>query len=369
VAGVSSSPIRRANSADRAGLRQLLHDAFEEEPSAPRDFLAYYPHLFTDQRISQHLVFEEARQLVGCVGAYHWPVCWNGVAFDTIGIGQVATHPGRRKRGIMRALMAAATEQMDRADFAWLWGDRLRYARFGFALGGRRRVYTVSEHGLADFAELSPRATVLAADTWLGPVQSALSQLQVQLTMDQQTLAQNLAGKRLHVLGLDGGLSVFSHDGASVLLASGAQESVGGLLLAQARRVGMPLAVQVAAGDQALGGLCRACCDDLREVPSASFRIGDLASFATKLTAHPWFGSAGNRGLRITNTESGEEVTLPLAHCQQTAELVGNRCQLSEALFGFEPLVLTQSSAPAMAPDPALGYLPLNLDIADVYML
>ncbi len=127
--------IRAATPADRAALGAMLDRAFAKEADADR-FLNQYPHLFTDEAIGQHLLTVENGAILGCVGCYRFAVNLHGAPLRAAGVGQVGTAPEARGRGLMTTLLAAALEAPD-VDMFWLYGDRQRYGRVGFAPGGQ----------------------------------------------------------------------------------------------------------------------------------------------------------------------------------------------------------------------------------------
>ncbi len=77
------------------------------------------------------------------------------------GIGSVSTLKSARGKGAMSALMEHCNAEMKRRGYplAILWGDRFRYASFGYESGGRGVQFTVDKRGLSrcGIAPLAPR--------------------------------------------------------------------------------------------------------------------------------------------------------------------------------------------------------------------
>jgi len=93
----------------------------------------------------------EGGEMIGVIGAYPFDVKMAGVSFRATCVGQVGTPAEHRGRGVMSALLKAATAKMDaEVDFAWLGGDRQRYGRFGWAFGGVKYWYTTNARYLPD---------------------------------------------------------------------------------------------------------------------------------------------------------------------------------------------------------------------------
>ncbi len=132
-------PIRKATTADYLAVMRLIDDVFF--PNRP-GFASTLPNLYTDPAIAlrEAYVALDGDRVIGHVGIY--PLRLNvgaGAELTCGGIGAVATNPDYRGRGLMSSLLAAAITGMEQAgyDLSVLWGDRMRYAHFGWELVGR----------------------------------------------------------------------------------------------------------------------------------------------------------------------------------------------------------------------------------------
>src|SRR3990172_4831266 len=98
--------------------------------------LREYPHLYGD--MERHLewcrVVTHEGRIVSHVGVYPLPFVSFGRRMLAGGIGAVATDPAHRGQGLMAVLLDHPTRYMKHhgMPLSILWGDRTRYARFGW---------------------------------------------------------------------------------------------------------------------------------------------------------------------------------------------------------------------------------------------
>ncbi len=107
----------------------------------------------------------EDGQIASLVRTFPLEMVLGGAKLTVGGIGSVSTAPWARGRGYMARLMEHAVERM-RADghvVSVLWGDRHRYAPFGYEPAGRRLQGTITARGLAKL-DLQP----VSATRWQG---------------------------------------------------------------------------------------------------------------------------------------------------------------------------------------------------------
>ncbi|MHC4986098.1 MAG: GNAT family N-acetyltransferase, partial [Planctomycetota bacterium] len=115
------------------------------------EFKRNIPYVWNADRADNTWAAFDGDEMIGMIGAYPFDVRMAGVDFRATCVGQVGTPAEHRGRGVMSALLTAATAKMDaEVDFAWLGGDRLRYGRFGWAFGGERYSYTTNTRYLPD---------------------------------------------------------------------------------------------------------------------------------------------------------------------------------------------------------------------------
>jgi len=115
------------------------------------EFLRDIPYVWNADRADNTWACFDGGEMIGVIGAYPFEVKMAGVSFRATCVGQVGTPEAHRGRGVMSALLTAATAKMDAdVDFAWLGGDRQRYGRFGWAFGGDKYWYQTNARYLPD---------------------------------------------------------------------------------------------------------------------------------------------------------------------------------------------------------------------------
>ncbi len=133
--------VERARAGDRDTLLALLLKAFRHHNPTHPLFEDLYPDLFppTDAAMMRHfLIRDDAGLPVSCVGLYPIDVQLGPARIRTAGVGQVATDPAQRGKGMMHALMTRVQEELASApvSVAWLGGRHDRYSRYGWEWGG-----------------------------------------------------------------------------------------------------------------------------------------------------------------------------------------------------------------------------------------
>ena len=139
---INDIEIRKACIADRSELLQVIDRAFSTD-ERDCDFLSMLPHLFRDARIADHFVAIIDGKIAGVIGNYEFPLLVNGIECKISGIGQVSCDRAYRGRGVMSALLTAVCNYLDASDidFSFLYGDRQRYARYGWIKGCLENIY------------------------------------------------------------------------------------------------------------------------------------------------------------------------------------------------------------------------------------
>ncbi len=166
--------IRRATNADYEPTMRLLNRVFFK--SDPVGFQNFLPNLYGDPSIAMREAYlaEVDGRMVGHVGVYplQLKTCGDAV-FHAGGVGAVATDPDLRGHGVMSQLMQAAVEGMsnNNYDLSILWGDRFRYAHFGYESVGSQLEWrfddrTAQRAGVGT-AELAGYCPALHAETYL----------------------------------------------------------------------------------------------------------------------------------------------------------------------------------------------------------
>jgi predicted N-acetyltransferase YhbS len=132
---------RKANVSDYPELISFLNGIFGIRMDLE------YSHIYrpTAKDMANNIIAVDDGRIVSCVGIFPMTFACGGVRLRVGGIGGVSTNPEYRSRGLMTKLMNEAMEIMRRRqdDISILWGDRLRYARFGYENAGRHYTFNI----------------------------------------------------------------------------------------------------------------------------------------------------------------------------------------------------------------------------------
>lgn len=375
---ISPSPItvRRGTPADLPQLVDLVDRSFAEEDPQGWQISKALPHLFTPARAGDYFIAEMDGRMAATIGLYPYPLRVGEVIFQTAGVGQVSTLPEARGKGAMSSLLKAVCLEADRYDFTWLYGDRLRYGRYGWTAGGWTYRF---ETGRRYLPSPPPEGEVeyFNPDRHLERLQTGLAHLPQSVVMPDEELrmylrarsAQKLQGAfwgRSFVLGLE--------EGEVVLAGDGDPDELGALLAHLAtgqQQIHVDCAPQPSA-------LLQTCLDHYSEIqvwPSASLRVGNLGSFLTKAAELGGECLATETGeLSLANTENGQAATLTCREGRfQVQEGAGRDAyllshqRLSEVCFGLLPLSLLLSGLPDSSP--FYRVLPVKVFISELFAL
>jgi hypothetical protein len=260
----------------------------------------------------------------------------------------------------MTALMRAATAELEAGDLqlAWLGGDRHRYARHGFAPGGRALHYAF------EAAMLPP------ADPACTPQRMSAAELIDALAAQQRSLASALllsraelellvAARRPLGLRLDDAFVILDADAGELYFAAGPLDTLA-RLLAHVLAGGPHQQLLASCADEA-GDLCRLgtnYASYIRSLPTCLWRVTTLAR---TLTAAASIAATrvgpGRDVLGLRNSETGEVATLRIDDGAITVEAGGrptielDTAGLSALCFGTGPLELF---IPGLRPDSPL---------------
>lgn len=369
--------VRRADPAETPALASVIDRAFNKA------LAAQLPHLFTPERVPNHIVGEVDGRLVGAVGLYPHQWRCQGVTFDVAGVGQVATLPESRGSGVMSAILQETCRAADRLDFTWLFGDRQRYARYGWVLGGERRVYEFFDKYLPT---PPPRDAVTASDapSVRERVMESLGRAPQSFAFPEEEVRMIFEGPRgrgWRAWLLGQALVLTDSSGETVHFADGAREELALLLAHLAREIRTQpgdrwkIAVHCPADPTPLHAACLAHYWRMRIEPGANFRVGCLASFFTKLFSMAPPRLAGGDGrLALRNSDTGEAVTLTCKAGRLAVESAAgadarslNTRELSEVCFGMCPVDLVLPDLPAASPFRQV--LPLRVFVHEIFSL
>lgn len=343
--GSTSGVVRRATPNDRKDLLSTIGTAFARPGDKPADFSAYYPHLFTDERIGNHIVFVDQGRMLGAVGLYPFDLRYGSTVFRSAGVGQVCTLPEARGRGVMNAMMNEASRSIyeQKIDLAWLAGDRLRYGHFGYARGGAKIRFDFWDRYLPpppeqDVRRFDPVKDFALMRRALGkePCEFIMSDSELRLWLKPTGWVLNDA-----FIYTDG-------SGETTVVADGSEEDIVRLLahqLAQRKKAAPDkgrIAAETAVQPTALLRVCQRHYSGYTVQSPASFRVGVLASFLEKAchAAEAKLGK-GSGSLSLINSDTGEAATISCengrAKVSATAAADAHRfttTELSEIFFG-----------------------------------
>lgn len=365
--------IRTARETDRAELTTLINTAFSANVTG------MVPHLLTPARLADHFVCEADGRLAGVIGLYPHGYRYGDVEFRAAGIGQVATDPAMRGRGVMSQLLTAVGQAADSYDFTWLFGDHQRYARYGWALGGRQYLFTTFDRYLP-LPPDSSSVEVLPVRDMAPRILAALARQPQTLTFPAEEVeiicTTGSPSQAWHAWALGDAWLLFDEQGARVFMADGDEEHLT-LLLAHAARE-----LRAMPGDQWLLSvtcpiditpLLRACRPYHWQVTlqhAANIRVGNLSSLLSKMCqlAQPRV-EHGNGTLSLQNIDTGQSATLHCAHgiLSVTPEATPTATrlttlQLSELLFGLLPLDALLPDLPPASPFRQVLPLPVSIN-------
>lgn len=365
--------IRAATPSDRTALAAMLNLSFDK-PEAGW-FLSHYPHLFTDAMIGQHSLVVEEGAILGCVGCYAFEAVLHGARLRIAGVGQVGTVPAARGRGLMTGLLECALNSIGTVDLFWLYGDRQRYGRAGFAPGGRRlEGKTNDRYALPVPAGPAIRALDLAGDDALIKAMLAARPLSVTMTPAERLVM--LAGKQ--ACGwTDGEAGVLlGGGGRTVWAVVGDDAAVARLVAHQVAEykardpADTSVAIHADPDDLEMQTLIRRLSEDTRSYPSCMLRVGRLQPLLSAwATAHPCVPGARLRPTVLDGGRAGRvrvaclEGAFVVTASDAPADLSLDGAALAELIFGLVPPAL--SGLPA---DAALRHLlPLGFNIPECY--
>jgi predicted N-acetyltransferase YhbS len=106
-----------------------------------------YCHIYKPTRkdMSNNIIVRDGGRIVSCVGIFPMTFVCGDARLSVGGIGGVSTEPRYRGQGLMTKLLSESISVMGRRgyDVSILWGDRLRYNRFGWENAGRQYAFTI----------------------------------------------------------------------------------------------------------------------------------------------------------------------------------------------------------------------------------
>ncbi len=350
----ASTHIRKAASSEREALLDLINTAFSPFAGPRRDFQKELPFLFHDQRIGDHIVYEEDGELLGCVGLYPYDMRIGEVVFKTAGVGQVATLPKARGKGVMSALLNELNRISSELnlDFSWLNGDRRRYGRYGWATGGCRFIFETYGKYLPEAPDPETvRPFNTESDSEL--VNQVIRSDYASVLMPENEVALSLRRPNVGGWVMNNSFILHADRENTILMADGDVQELQLLLAHHAKLVKerdpnkWMIQVITDRHDSALMRACYKCYWNVMQRPSAMFRVVDLQSLLGKIArARKAFIGHMSGAVSLRNLDNDEAATLICeegrvgvrAATESDETLAMHTHQLSEILFGICPL-------------------------------
>lgn len=364
-------PTRRAAVSDRDAVISLINSVWTDDDISRRS-----PWLFTEERISDHLICERDGGIRAVVGAYPYEVRLSGRIFRMLGVGQVITQPEYRGQGMMSSLLSEVTRILDEEEYdgSWLWGDRIRYGRFGWGTAGRSVDLTIDTRHLPDVDGV-PGARQLSVEDDFELIRDHIARLPDAVIMPDEMLKQRLGLEGVGGWVLEDTFVLLNRERDGIVFAEGDPEKIRLLLkqqtIAGGTQTGDPqvLRAKLPALPTPLMAACRDICSSIAIGHTCGFRIGRMLPFLEKLLQGRrarW--AMGSGVLGIHNTDTAESVTLRmddgLVFVEEGAgagAVCLSRRSIGELLFGLLSPELYDSSLGASSAFRSL--LPLNLHI------
>ncbi|MCM8819012.1 MAG: GNAT family N-acetyltransferase [Candidatus Omnitrophica bacterium] len=134
---------------DYEKVMKYLEDAYGHS----YNYFSYrYPHVSRKENIDfdNILIIEENEKICSLVRIFPILTIQNQIELKFGGIGSVSTAYEERGKGYMSILMQEAIKKMkkDGYELSILWGDRHRYKNFGYEIGGKVVLITITTRGL-----------------------------------------------------------------------------------------------------------------------------------------------------------------------------------------------------------------------------
>lgn len=148
---MSKYTIRQCTRSDYPQVLDVMNDAFgvehgftakDEAMQNNMSHIAPYEHIATDEEIAKYYAAFDGNKVIGtaAIFPFEWVVSDGDRQYrlEVFGVGQVTCMAEYQKQGIMTSLLSCTDEIMRKTDahLKFLIGDRFRYRRFGYEIGG-----------------------------------------------------------------------------------------------------------------------------------------------------------------------------------------------------------------------------------------
>ncbi len=358
--------ITRAAWDDREELLDEVERAFEYKV----DFRNQYSYLFQENRIGDHYICKVDGQIVGTVGFYPYRVNINGTVFNTAGLGQVFCQSEYRGKGVMSSILDCITSDsgMTDYDFTWLFGDRRRYANFGWATGGIRKIMTFDQKYLPKKNNFSS-IKYLTSEKDLLLAYNILIQQQDITIIPFEDFKMVMQTPSAGGLILNNSIVLWRKNHNRIIVSAGEPEEITDLLtfkLLENKMIGMgdEIFLECSAFQSSGATVGFQYSNNLQFTNAANFRVGGLESLFSKISKNQRDGISG-KGITIRNSDTNETILIGLnngrieiSEVECKPDIILDTYGLSELVFGNFPL---DNTVPGLPEDSVLRYiLPFN---------
>lgn len=343
--------IRRSTKSDREEIIRVSDLAFEK--SRDQSFEFRYPMLFDDERINEYyLAKDDSGTTLGLLGAYKIDLVVNNVRFKSCGIGKVACLKEYRNQGVMTKLLKHAVNEMkkEQVDISYLWGERFRYANFGWVEGGESQTISFWEKNITPLANADNVKVVTGKDT--DRVYKLLKDKFSYLAYTRDDIESALNGKRIQGYKLNNSFVFWTYDKTKIIEALGDSFDIlklASLCLLEAKKANpnvQTVDIESSHECKELLGVLANYAWVSKKNSSANFRIINFGSFLEKFSNVVSYKlpKGVNEEISIGSIESNEAYTLKVkdgalsfSKCDAKDVTMLNEKDLSEVFFGQFP--------------------------------
>ncbi len=345
-----SITIRKSLIADKNEIISVADQAFEKSKDSSFEFR--YPMLFNDKRIQEYYLAESEGKIIGLLGAYKINLIINKVSFTACGIGKVACLKQYRGQGVMTSLLNYAVEEMkkEKIDLSYLWGERFRYANFGWVEGGETQKFSFWKKKIIAPDKNDVIRVVRESDTEL--VYKLLTRKTSYLDYSKEDIKDALVGSRIHGYRLNDSFVFWTYDKSDIIEALGDARDI--LKLASfcldEKKKENPLvetvSIESSADSKELQSVLADYCWKSQKLSSANFRIITLEKFLKKFIKAVHFKlpdvcesiSLGNIETKQAFTLQCKNKNITLKQCIPNDAIMLGEKNLSEVFMGQFPL-------------------------------
>ncbi len=342
--------VRKSLISERDKIISVADQAFEKSKDASFEFR--YPMLFNDKRIQEYYLAEDNGTILGLLGAYKIDLVINKIHFTAWGIGKVACLPQYRGQGVMTLLLKHVVEEMkkEKIDLSYLWGERFRYANFGWVEGGETQKFSFWQKKIIKPTSDDIVRIVRASDADL--VYELLREKTTYLDYSKEDIKDALSGARVHGYRLNNSFVFWTYNKIDIMEALGDAKDVlklASFCLEEKKKEDPTIetvSIESSAGSKELQDVLADYCWKSKKLSSANFRVITLENFLKKFAQAVSFKlpnvsesiSLGDEQTGKAFTLQCEDKKLTIKECNPSHATMLNEKDLSEVFAGQFPL-------------------------------